>query len=216
MSTDPADPAHGVPLTERVLERVRSDPGASVLSYASFPWVAGKASPIAPDRLSKSAFPSGRALSPSLRAWLAFDTGLLARYDWFDSDGNLTPRPLHRIVADEMGAHWEAEFLPFADRFGECFLLPGGSDSRRVLAVGEPDSLGEYPVLAIDFDDLPFIGLMYPGFDVYLAHTAGVVERDLTEYTTLAGDRIYGRRMREHAALRFDGALFEQFPFAHS
>lgn len=115
-----------------------------------------------------------------------------------------------------MGGHWEAEFLPFAERFGECFLLPGGSDSRRILAVGEPDSLSEYSFLAIDFDDLPFIGLMYPGFDVYLAHTAGVVERDLTEYTMLAGDRTYGRRIREHPALRFGGALYEQFPFAHS
>ena len=65
---------------------------------------------------------------------------------------------------------WASLFEPIADRFGECFLLPGGSDSRRVLAVGEPDTIGEYPVLALDVDDMPFLGLMYPGFDVYLAH----------------------------------------------
>jgi hypothetical protein len=216
MSIDPADPAHGVALPDRVLERVRRDPGASALSYADVPWVVGEPAPMSPDVLAGTTFPSGRPLSPGLRAWLAFDTGLLRRYGWFDATGSLAPRPLHRIVADEMGAGWEAEFLPFADRFGECFLLPGGSDSRRLLAVGAPDSTGEYPVLALDFDDLPFVGLMYPGFDVYLGHTAGLIEREFTGYTVLAGDPVYGRRMREHARLRFAGRLGAEFPFAHS
>jgi hypothetical protein len=38
---------------------------------------------------------------------------------------------------------------------------------RRVLAVGEPDSEGGYPVLAIDVDGAPYAGLMYSVFDVY-------------------------------------------------
>ncbi|MET8796415.1 hypothetical protein ABZV91_08155 [Nocardia sp. NPDC004568] len=216
MSIDPADPAHGVALTDCVLARIRRDPDASVLPYADVPWVVGRPAPLPPEVLADTTFPSGRPLPPSLRAWLAFDSGLLRRYGWFDASGTLTPRPLHRIVADEMGAWWEAEFRPFAGRFGECFLLPGGSDSRRVLAVGEPDSTGEYPVLALDFDDLPFVGLMYPGFDVYLAHTAGLLDREFTGYSVLADDPVYGRRMREHARIRFAGRLCEQFPFAHS
>lgn len=69
---------------------------------------------------------------------------------------------------------------------------------------------------APDFDDLPFVGLMYPGFDVYLAHTAGLIEREFTGYTALAGDPVYGRRMREHTRLRFAGRLCAEFPFAHS
>lgn len=104
MSIDPVDPAHGVALTDRVLTRVRRDPGASALPYADVPWVVGEPAPVPPELLADMSFPSGRPLSPGLRAWLAFDSGLLRRYGWFDASGTLTPRPLHRIVADEMGA----------------------------------------------------------------------------------------------------------------
>lgn len=82
MSIGPADPAHGVALTGRVLRRVRRDPRASALSYADVPWVVGEPAPMSPDVLADTTFPSGRPLSPGLRAWPAFDTGLLvfARY----------------------------------------------------------------------------------------------------------------------------------------
>lgn len=48
-----------------------------------------------------------------------------------------------------------------------------------MLAVTEPDGEGEHPVLALDFDDLPFGGPMYPGFEVYPADTAGPLSPDL-------------------------------------
>lgn len=207
---------NGVPLTHRVLDRVRSDPSASALSYRDVPWVIGEPTPLEPAASAQLTFPSGRPLSPSLRTWLAYDTGLLDRHGWFDDDGGLTPRPLLDLVDQEMGSMWASLFEPIADRFGECFLLPGGSDSRRVLAVGEPDTIGEYPVLALDVDDMPFIGLMYPGFDVYLAHTIGLIEREFDTYTALADDPAYSGRMHEHARAWFDGRIHLEYPFENN
>ncbi|MEO3974641.1 hypothetical protein [Streptomyces sp. CAU 1734] len=216
MQTDGAEgaAAHGTALTERVIERVRRDPGASALEYRQVPWVAGGTpAPMPGERLAAARFPSGRPVSPSLRAWLAFDTSLFARHDWFTPDGDFAPRSLPDLVGDEYGDMWAGEFALFADRFPECFLLPGGSDSRRLLAVTEPDELGEYPVLALDFDDLPYVGLMYPGFDVYAADTAGVLDLDFEVYSALTDDPVYGRRMRRHAVHCFGGEREAQFPF---
>ncbi|GAA3875577.1 hypothetical protein GCM10022243_45620 [Saccharothrix violaceirubra] len=197
---------HGVALVERVLDVVREKPGRSMFDYTDVPWVEGGPRPLTDDLV----FPSGRPLSPSLRAWMSYDFGLFERYDWFDEDGDLAPRPLDELASDEYGELWGQFYQPIAEKFPECFLLPGGSDSRRVLAVGEPDSAGEYPVLALDIDDMPFAGLMFPGFDVYAAHTAGLVTDDFQGYTDLADDPVYGPRMREHARIRFDGGLYFQ------
>ncbi|MCT9929387.1 hypothetical protein N5079_04055 [Planotetraspora sp. A-T 1434] len=213
MTEEAGSAEHGAALAERVVETVRQEPGRSMLSYQHVPWVAGTSGPMPADALAEAVFPSGRPLPPSLRAWLGFDTSLLERFGWFAPGGGFSPRPLDRLVGEEMGDHWGEFFAPLADRFTECFLLPGGSDSRRVLAVGEPDSRSEYPVLAVDVDDLPFVGLMYPGFDVYLAHTAGLVHRDFPSYTALAGDAVYGPRMREHCAHWFAGDVCAEFPF---
>ncbi|MFF7132549.1 hypothetical protein ACFZBZ_09400 [Streptomyces sp. NPDC008196] len=214
-----AAPVHGVPLTEQVIEVVRRDPAASalpyLLPYVDVPWVEGGVpAPMAEDVLAKAVFPSGRPLSPSLRTWLSYDMSLLERHQWFTADGAFAPRPLDRLIADEMGAFWGTEFAWLAGRLSECFLLPGGSDSRRILAVTEPDEEGEYPVFALDLDDLPYLGLMYPGFDVYLADTAGLL--DLGErqgYSELIHHGTYGGRMRRHARQCLGGAAEIQYPF---
>ncbi|MFG3190762.1 hypothetical protein [Streptomyces omiyaensis] len=207
--------AHGAAAVLRVIEKVRQDSGSPVLAYQDVPWVPGGVPrPLTEDVLARISFPSGRPLPQSLRAWLGFDTSLLERYGWFaHGSGVLTPRPLHALVADEFGAWWKEDFAPFADRFPECFLLPGGSDSRRVLALTEPDAEGESPVLALDMDDLPFVGLMYPGFDVYLADTAGLVDRDRGSYTSLLRHADHAPRMRHHAARCLDGREYVQYPF---
>lgn len=138
---------HGVPLTEQVIAAVRRDPAAGALPYllphVNVPWVeGGVANPMAEDLLADAAFPSGRPLSPSLRAWLAYDMSLLERHKWFTPDGDFAPRPLDQLVGDEMGDFWGAEFAWLSGRFSECFLLPGGLDSRRILAVTDPDEEG--------------------------------------------------------------------------
>ncbi|MFI1052702.1 hypothetical protein [Streptomyces griseoruber] len=206
-------------MTERVLEIVRRDPEASalpyLLPYVNVPWVeGGVARPMAEDELAEAVFPSGRPLPPSLRAWLAYDTGLLERHGWFAPDGSFAPRPLDELVGDEMGDFWGNEFGWLSGRLSECFLLPGGSDSRRILAVTEPDQEGEYPVLALDLDDMPYLGLMYPGFDVYLADTAGLLDLGGRKtYTDLIDHAVYGPRMRRHAAQCFAGEACVEYPF---
>ncbi|WP_033341269.1 hypothetical protein [Catenuloplanes japonicus] len=205
--------AHGAALVERVIESVRPDPGRSMLSYRTVPWVeGGTPAPRPSDGLT---FPSGRSLSPSLRAWLAFDGSLFDRHDWFHDDGTLAPRPLSELVSDELGEQpWGELFAPVDARFPECFLLPGGSDSRRVLVVSEPDAAGEYPVLAIDVDDLPCAALMYPGFDLYLAETAALIPPAPGDgYSAWLADPTYGPRMRHHAKHLFAGATAIEYPF---
>jgi hypothetical protein len=62
---------------------------------------------------------------------------------------------LDEIATAEFG-RWGEDYEPLSARMGECFLLPHyGSDSRHVYAVTEEDTLGEYPVIVIDVDDLP-------------------------------------------------------------
>lgn len=66
----------------------------------------------------------------------------------------------------------------------------------------------------IDVDDLlPYAGLMYPGFDVYLGHTAGLIEHPTDSYTVLMQDPRYARRMRHHAARSFDRDGHLEYPF---
>ncbi|WP_309115719.1 hypothetical protein [Saccharothrix sp.] len=202
---------HGIALVEQVLESVRQDPGRSMFDHRNVPWVTGEPTPLP----TMPEFPSGRPLSPSLQAWLAYDRSLFTRHGWFADDGTLTPRPLDELVTDELG-WWGECFTPIADRFPECFLLPGGSDSRRVLAVGEPDSMGEYPILAIDVDDLPFAGLMYPGFDIYAAHTANLLDLSFPTYTALATHPTYASRMQEHSTHHFSGTLSYEHLFQPS
>lgn len=193
---------------------VRREPEASALTYQDVPWVPRAAArPMADSVLAGVVFPSGRPLSPSLCVWLAFDTTPLKRHRRFSTEGGLAPRPLDQLVGEEMGEMWAEYFAPLAGRFSECFLLPGGSDSRRVLDVTEPDVEGEYPVLALDVDDLPFVGLVYPGFDVCLADTAGLIRRDPGGYTTLIHHDVYGPWMRWHATHLFAGDHWAEFPF---
>ncbi|MFJ8623543.1 hypothetical protein ACIRD3_11950 [Kitasatospora sp. NPDC093550] len=206
---------HGAALTERAVAAVRAHPRRPVLAYDRFagPWVDGEPRPVAPGALERAVFPSGRPLPPSLRHWLAYDTGLLRRFGRLAEDGTgvpvFTPRPLGEIALAEFGEGWGAPFTALSERFDECFLLPGGSDSRRVLATGVPDGHGEYPVFALDVDDLPCIELMYPGLDVYLADTAGLPLRRGEGYSALAAHPVYGARMREHARNRLGGRLSE-------
>ncbi|MGW6742438.1 hypothetical protein ACWGDX_17210 [Streptomyces sp. NPDC055025] len=204
----PSD-AHGVELTDRVIASVEADPHRLVLDYdtRAGPWLAAAADPVPGDELASMVFPSGRPLPPSLRRWLTFDSSLLRRFGWFDSDLRFTPRTVGRLARDEFGDGWGEGFEALSARLDECFLLPGGSDSRRVLATGEPDEYGEYPVFALDVDDLPCVELMYPGLDVYLADTAGIISRREDSYSSLIDDGTYASRMRAHAHNALAGDL---------
>jgi hypothetical protein len=97
-----------------------------------------------------------------------------------------------------------------AARFTECFLLPGGADSCRMLVTDSADEYGEYPVLALDVDDIPAATLMYPGFDVFLAENAGIVEMPPHRgYAALAKHPDFANRMSTHAEQCLCGSLEE-------
>jgi hypothetical protein len=195
----------GVPLIEQVIERVRGDPLAIAGFCGDYPLEQPR--PLAPALLETLTFPSGKPLSPSLKRWLAFDASWLESLGWFapGQPGVFAPRTIDKIVTAEFDGLWGEMYEPLADRMGECFLLPEGSDSRRIYAVAEPDTLGEYPVVVVDTDDLPYAAVMYPGLDIYLADLAGILDLRFSTYEALFDDPRYTARLREHARHLFGG-----------
>jgi hypothetical protein len=191
---------HGAALVDRVIERVREQGWPT----SDAPDITEPV-PLAPEVLDRLTLPGGRALPPSLRRWLAFDSSWLGDVGWYDDPAE--------PVFGERGLGATAEWLyggggGMVDSFHDferallpavCLPLVGGSDSRRLLYLGAPDSTGEYPVLVTDVDDLPYVAVMYPGLDVYLADLAGVVDLDFDTYTSLAEHPEYAARMLEHA-----------------
>jgi hypothetical protein len=196
-----ADEVHGVELVERVIEKVKVE-GFGALGTCGLPKEA-KARPIAPAVLEGLRFPDGSVLSPALRRWLAFDGSWLG---WFEDLEKpvFRGRKLGRYARDEYGMDWGYGSLE-KKVGGDCFGVHFGSDSRRFLYVGKPDSVGEHPVLLVDTDDSPYLGVEYPGIDVYLAVHAGVIEMKGRGYGSLRDDARYGRRMEEHARINLGG-----------
>jgi len=47
--------------------------------------------------------------------------------------------------------------------------------------------------------------VMYPGFDVYIADLAGLLDLDFDTYESLHDDKRYQSRLRQHAANLFHG-----------
>ncbi|MEU6308248.1 hypothetical protein [Streptomyces chartreusis] len=118
-------------MTEKVIAAARRDPAAGALPYllphVNVPWVeGGVANPMDEALLADAAFPSGRPLSPSLRAWLAYDISLLERHKWFTPDGDFAPRPLDQLVGDEMGDFWGVQYpFEFAPVYKQLGPEPG-------------------------------------------------------------------------------------------
>lgn len=149
----------------------------------------------------------GKPLPPSLERWLAFDASWLAEIGWYENRAGvrLDGRSLGDTAAWLYGSDEDDPLVGLFSAFETllpepCLPLVGGSDSRRLLYAGKPDSIGEYPVLVTDIDDAPYVAVMYPGLDVYLAELAGVIDLEFATYTSLIDHPEYGARMREHAA----------------
>lgn len=122
------------------------------------------------------------------------------------------PLTLGRYALQEYGFDWGYAEVQHRLLPGQVYGLHFGADSRRFLYVGEPDSAGEYPVLVLDTDDIPYTAIMYPGIDVYLAHNAGVVRYRLDTYESFATHPCYAARIHEHARHYFGGRVgFEIF-----
>lgn len=174
--------------------------------------------PLSPELLDTLTLPDGAPLPPSLRAWLAFDAMWLSTLGWFEQTPAFrwTPRTLQAIVADELGGgdgqpDWPSYFDVPALAHG--FLLPGGSESRRIWMLSPAaDATGDYPLLYIDIDDVPSMGVMYPGFDVWLGIEAEVIGTSDETYTSAFQDFRFASRLRHHARTICDGAEYVQIP----
>jgi hypothetical protein len=200
--------AQGVDLIELVIAQAQASPRSVAGFCNDYPLV--KPQPLAAEVLETLAFPNGKPLPPSLKRWLAFDTSWLTSLGWFASAQAtvFTPRSLDQIVTAEFEEIWGEMYEIMARHLGldTCFLLPEGSDSRRIYAVtGEPDALGEYPVLVVDTDDIPYMAIMYPGFDVYMADLTGIIRWSGDSYTSLFEDKRYHERLQMHADHLFHG-----------
>lgn len=124
----------------------------------------GKHRPVKPNALAKLSMPDGTPIPVSLAAALAHhDLGLVEK-------GALKWRTFPAMIDAEFGAGASLMFKGWDKLLsGQCLAMPEGSDSRRFLYAGVPDEHGEYPVLIVDTDDLPWVGVAYPGFDAYFA-----------------------------------------------
>lgn len=155
----------------------------------------GEPSPLDASALRRAEDAAGVALSPSMAALFQLDAGWIRReMGWFDDEGVLQARPLAELVAEHAGALAEG-FADILDRFpGRALRLDAGSDSARFLYLGDPDPLGEYPVVAIDHDDLPWLGVEEPGFDVWLAKQLGVAMAATKADLEATHKRLFGRK----------------------
>ncbi|MFD9124618.1 hypothetical protein [Kitasatospora sp. NPDC059571] len=193
---------HGARLIDQVIEIVGRD-GWDTTDAPDI----DTAVPLPPDVLDALTLPDGRPLPPSLRRWLAFDASWLAAIGWyadpaaprFDA-GTLSATVARMFEFGPADSVWRDSFAEFETLLpGLCLPLVGGCDSRRFLYLGEPDSHGEYPVLVADMDDIPYVGVEYPGLDVYLAVEAGLALDDTDAWDDPAEHPEYGPRMQQHA-----------------
>jgi hypothetical protein len=199
----------GAALIDLVIEKVRKEGFRS----GDGPKL-GEPRPLPTDAIEALRFPNGERPSPSLRRWLAFDASWLAELGWFDDLAApvLKPCSIGEFAAREYGDDWGQGFSGFRKSFGgDLYLLPEGSDSRRALYVGKPDSLGEHPVAVTDNDDMPYVGMMYPGFDVYMAHFTRLITLKFGTYEALHEHPVYGPRMAEHAKNNLGGHASLEF-----
>lgn len=223
----------GAALVALVIDRVKAQ-GWSVLDVSrdgSWPAHDRDFRPLSPEVLDTLTLPDGAPLPPSLRAWLAFDAMWLASLGWFELAPAFrwTPRTLRAIVADEFGGgpdeepdeepneepDEEPDWASYFDvpALAHGFLLPGGSESRRIWMLSPaPDTTGDHPLLYIDIDDIPSMGAMYPGFDVWLGVEAGVIATSGATYTSAFEDFRFASRLRHHARTICAGAEYVLVP----
>jgi hypothetical protein len=195
--------AQGAELIEAVIAKVEAE-GLETLGTCGLP-PHPQPQPVPPEVLARLTFPDGKPLSPALKRWLAYDASWLG---WFDdpADPVFKPQKLGAYCEAEFGMDWGYGELE-AVLGGDCYPLHFGCDSRRFLYVGDRDSSGEYPVLLLDTDDTRYIGVEYPGIDVYLADNAGLIDLLHGTYGHAITSVTYGPRMQEHADRYFGGQV---------
>ncbi|MBJ6762870.1 SMI1/KNR4 family protein [Myxococcaceae bacterium JPH2] len=223
---------------EKVIEVVRARGWKALDTFDRYRPEAPLFRPLPADVLASLTLPQGAPLPPSLRTWLAFDAGFLAHWGWFELEPTFrwTPRSLQEIARAEYDGEpspemdgqpppelddsessgprdvaWSPYFA--VPTMSHAFLLPGGSDTRRVYVLtSEPDAAGDYPVLYTDIDDQPLLAVLYPGLDLYLAETAGLLKPEGVDFNTVREDRRFRSRFRHHERVALAGRREVEWP----
>lgn len=186
----PGKAVRGVELVERVIHQLAA-------SDVSDP------RPLTPAQIAELTMPNGRPLPPSLARFLAFDGPYLRV---LEHDGTrLAFRSFLDMMREQFDDATAEQYADLARALpGQCLVVPGGSDSRRFMYVGEADEYGEYPVLVVDTDELPWVGLAYPGLDVYLADGT-VVSLMKDTYLGAWSNKTYAPMLAEQARRNLHG-----------
>ncbi len=155
------------------------------------------AAPTDPKVLAKTKL-GKKPLTPSLKRWLERDGEFFTLGE---------PQSLGEMISSEFGDELLEAYEPVIALLPEPIVLfeGWGSDSRRFIYLGKPDSHGELPVFTLDTDDGIFLCLNGP-VDVWLAQQAGAIE-DEHVYGHLP--KAYEASRTEQAKLNFDG--YKQF-----
>lgn len=212
----------GVALVRQVIEKVKASDLGLLDSY--LPKDKRRPRPLSRGVIASLRLPGNRPLSPSLAEWLAFDAGF---FEWLDDEGHpvLPERNVGELalaVYSEDDAQMAAAFTGLTAELmkGFCLPVPVGTESRRFVYLSEPDELGEYPVLMLDIDDQPYVGVEYPGIDVYLATHAGLIEApERNTAGSYADDPRFRSRMEHHIRTALGGHAYlepgdEGFPIS--
>ena len=159
--------------------------------------------PLTRAEIAQLAMPDGREIPPSLATWLAYD-----RLDIFEPKGKalrLRWRSFDQMMREQFDDETADRYSGFSALLtGKCLALPSEGDSRRFLYAGEPDAHDEYPVFIVDTDELPWVGLAYPGFDAYIAD--GRIAEVVTDSYLDAWDHDHwAPHLEHHARTNFGG-----------
>ena len=147
--------------------------------------------------------PGGGEIPQSLATWLAYDA--LDIFAGNPEAPHLKWQSFGEMMQEQFDDEIAAQFADFGKLLtGKCLVLPGGSDSRRFMYAGNPDAHGEYPVFIVDTDELPWVGLAYPGFDAYIAD--GLVANVITDtYMDAWQHDHWAPHLEHHARANFGG-----------
>jgi hypothetical protein len=115
----------------------------------------------------------------SFRRWLRYDGSWIAEHLRWKLTPGLPIAAVRDVIAAHAGPFIEAYELVLDRIPGRALRLDEGSDSMRFAYFAE-SGFDEPPILYVDHDDTPVIGVACPGFDVWIAKQVGLLPWDTT------------------------------------
>lgn len=164
----------GVALVEKVIERVKQEGFKKVFGRPKLHVHDREPAPVDAATLEAARLEGGLALTPSMKAWLAFDGGF---FGWFRGGALVAGTSLLDACEEQFGDDI-AMLAPLMKRLpGKGYVLPlEDVENLHVVYASKVDSTGELPVLSFELENQR-VGLIYPGVDLFLAYHAGLLDR---------------------------------------